>query len=46
MEIGTIVDYCIAYNDRHKNDFDDFNGGDVQTSREATQADWDALLGG
>lgn len=40
MTVGDIVDFVIEWNEMH-----DYEFTDEQTTRKATQADWDALFG-
>ena len=41
MDLGRILDYCMEYNELHK-----VEDEKKPKARKATQADWDAFLGG
>ena len=49
MQIGQIVDFCIAYNERHKETEEESDKGSKKSvkkkKRLATQAEIDAFLG-
>lgn len=45
MTVGQIVDFCVDYNDRHKEAPKDKKGKTKPKKRRATQAEIDAFLG-
>ena len=45
MTVGQIVDFCVDYNNRHKEEKEDSKKKTKPKKRKATQAEIDAFLG-